>query len=162
MKCVDVSAWMLVSRAADKLPAALHEHVRLCPRCRRLRRRLGRLDQAFRDGPVVDNPAARARLMACLPQRPVAAKPTAVAAEPPPARWLRWARVAAAVLVGAGLASILFIAFYHPAARPEGTRPPESAADSPEEQLVARLLEHDLDLAGAFNAGDQLPPLSKM
>ncbi len=150
---------MILSRSSVPLPSAVRRHLRLCRKCRRLRRRLGRLDETVATlPPPEDNPGARQRLLANLPPQPAGplAKPQA-----PPPWWFRVTRVAAVFFLGLVLTSFMVLLVqrfpYSGTKERSGETP-----GTPEELMVVRFLERDLRLAETFTAVDQLPVLADM
>ncbi len=100
MNCRQAYLWMLSADAARRgpLPAGMRSHLELCGKCSRRRRRLLRLTWEVRQAaPPADDAAARARILAALPDLP------AVQSQPKqPRRGLRimlGAAAAAAVLI---------------------------------------------------------------
>jgi hypothetical protein len=64
MKCHETQLWLLGTRADDDLAAKVQRHLSSCRACQKVRRRLGRLDEAVQSLPVpAADPSARERLL---------------------------------------------------------------------------------------------------
>src|SRR5262245_54731529 len=108
MNCLPVQAWLLTARPDEAAPGPVARHLRACPRCRRVRGRLGQL--ALDDPPPALSPEARDRLLARLGPAPVPGPPWTAppsrphSASPAPRRRTASAlALAAALLLGLGL-----------------------------------------------------------
>jgi hypothetical protein len=165
MKCREASNWLLSSLKPVPLLPGLGKHLRACPKCRRLRRRLRRLDQVFQTVPLpADSPAARARIAKSLP---VLAKPKT----PVMVRILRAAVILIVLLPWAALVTSLADRPSQPQEvvrkkdGPTKEAPPVKPVQprgTPEELLVVRFLEGDLHLAETFTPEEHVPVLAAM
>jgi hypothetical protein len=163
MKCRELRAWFLVTHADEGQPRPVVRHLRRCPRCRRLRRRLVRLERqtAALPGPG-EGATARGRLLDALRRLPLPEAPA-------PARATRRRLlVARLVMLALGLLLGYGIARWN-ANGPSPEQPdkrsvslPTSGQAGPEVVLVGRLVEHDLELAGASEPAVQLQTLTHM
>ncbi len=182
MNCSQVYLWMLSAEAAEgPLPPALRRHLRLCRRCARRRRRALRLNWQVRQGaPLLDDPAARARIAEAVARTPAAsAKPRRLPLRAP--RLLPWA--AAAVLLLAILGALLALPKRENPAKPPGVAasPPPPSVEQPappkedavavappappeagEGDLLQRVVRRDLSLARADGPADQFQTLAAM
>jgi hypothetical protein len=157
---------MLSAEAAEgPLPAAVRLHLRRCRRCGRRRQRLLRLAWHVRQAPAADDPVARARVAAAVARR-AAARP---AAPRRPRR--RWPWAAAAAVAALALTGVLAWAVLpkrpSPAAvagrrDPPGADAPGSPAGRGRDDLVARVVHHDVSLAEADGPADQVRALAAL
>jgi hypothetical protein len=163
MKCRELRAWFLVTHAEDEQPRAIVRHLRRCPRCRRLRRKLVRLERQTAALPVPgDGSAARARLLDTLGRLPLPAAPAAPRASRRRLLLARLVLLILGLLIGYG-----FARWSADGPGPEHRDTPQvvlpgSVKGGPEVVLVGRLVEHDLELAGASGTAAQLQTLTHM
>jgi hypothetical protein len=155
MRCDEVCSWLLMAETpADPLPA-VRRHLAGCPACARQQRRLVRLEEAVRAGAApVDPGRSRQRFLERFMQ-PGASTPRR-ALTPRAATW-----AAAAVLVlGLGWLMWQTADLWLPELPVAERVPPRSgslaeALPRGGQDVVARLLDHYLRLAGATGAGER-------
>jgi hypothetical protein len=150
MKCTEAQHWIMTQRPAAAATGMLARHLRHCARCRRRRRRVRRLDAAVALAPVSPSCAAALdRFLACVPELP----------RRPKSRLRPWLFRAAAVLAFVGMTALLLQLAREPG--PDEASP-AVAASRPGQQLLVRLLERDLRLAGPLTPEEQLHVLAGM
>jgi len=143
MHCDHAHDWLLQTEqpgAIDKAPADVVSHLRQCGSCRRLSRRLERLEQTYHDTPIpasVDR--ARAAFLASLDEEPAISVRKTRTALPPRRSALRWA-LAASVLFVVATAVLMFW---------PGSQVQASA------DLVDRLVDWNLELAQAPSGSER-------
>jgi hypothetical protein len=151
MTCRAAYAWMLSAETPEaRPPVAVRRHLRACPKCRRRRRRLLRLNEVVRGLPLpADNPAARQQLLAGLE----------------PARKARPTKRRRLVRVGlaAALAGLMIWCAQRQDEDDEEASPPAAAVFTwADDDLAGRILKRDLLLAEAREPGEQLQALADM
>jgi hypothetical protein len=154
MKCVEVMAWLLVSRAKAPSPLPVRRHLKECRRCRRWRRRLASLDEKTAHMPIPPQTEARHRCLELLAREPLPA--SGPRASRPWPRLL--GSLAAALLLGFGLGFLTFRTGTIPDPPPVLANPGQELDD----RLLARLVHLNLDLAQAYDAPTQLRLLTAM
>src|SRR5262249_55065394 len=152
MTCQEIQHWLLLSKPAEALPAAVRRHLGACPRCRLRSEQLRLLDEQVRGLPSLPaNPAAKARLLDRVAQtsqeRPFA--PLRLHR-----RWVVAAAVAASLLI-----AVTWIIARRPPASPEvAVTEPSNASPlrAGAGGIVLRVAKRDVRLASPVAVEEQL------
>jgi hypothetical protein len=163
MICREAQRWLLSAEAPQGAPEEVCGHLRGCRKCRRLRRRLLRLEGAVRDVPApVPSPAARAALLARLEPTAGAApfstngKPEKAAPAPRRGRLALVLRAAAVLLV-----ACLSLWALRPGPSPPAAGPQQPAAPAGGD-VLAQAMERHLKLAEGLPAAERLRVLADL
>jgi hypothetical protein len=184
MICQDTYNWLLASRPDAPMPLSMRDHLAKCPRCRAHRRRLRDLDRELRRlPPPPADPQAVERLLRkveqmsapellplaplTLPSPPSAGGEGRVrgSARRWPINWRLVASVAAVLVLVLGAGWLLLPPRAHdvgPGDEPSAEQVAAVNALRNQEPLVARVLGHDLRLAGTFKPAEQFQVLAEL
>jgi hypothetical protein len=192
MKCRAVYAWLLESREVAALPAEVQRHLHTCAECAHRLQQLDRLDEEVKGLSFPpETPGVRERFLAQLPPRTQASPATSLL-RPSPRGLVSWRALAltaaACLLLGLALGRVLGPRQAAPRERSANSkqiakdRPDHKVPDAPlvldikekehrptpgavvprPDDLVSRVVRHDVRLAGAIAPGDKVRVLSDL
>jgi hypothetical protein len=158
MICRDAKRWLLAAEAPKSPPAEVRGHLRECPKCRRLRRRLMRLEILVASQPA---PAAPPERRAAIFAQIDAEAPATLPLTPQPARRRHWVLVvrAAAVLL---LTTLALWAIQWAQQPGDGPEPVAQNPPAAEKDVLAGVIKCHLELAEAKDPAERLEALAEM